>query len=361
MKKIINYGTNEEFIKNYDELKSSRKMAALYDCTKTSILQHAKKIGYKCKTRIYKLSEQDKKDIINKYETSSSSDLCEQYNVPRGMITKLWYDNNLSGKRRWTYPFNENYFENIDSEDKAYWLGFLMADGNVCKPKDTRQGFIRITLQYNDIEHLEKFKRALNSNKPLYNYTRSSDGAKYASIQLSSQKMFDDLCKLGCVPRKSYKNTWINLNNDELQRAFIRGYFDGDGTISKRFEINTLYRVNIGIVGFSSNLKKFKNYLDESEIFGSIIIDNTREYNNGEPFGELKFTNKKTAYNFLNFIYPENCSVYLERKFLLAKKYKSLYNLNSRSWTIKNKTNADNKSGKIGESLQMILGNTEVS
>lgn len=173
--------------------------------------------------------------------------------------------------------------------------------------------------------------------------------------------MFDDLCKLGCMPRKTYGNTWVDLDNDKLQGAFIRGYFDGDGTISKHFEINTLHRINVEIIGFNRNLEQFKKYLDKIGIYGSIVIDRSRQYGNGETFGEFKFTNKKAIYDFLNFIYPENCSIYLDRKYLLAEEYKRLYNLNSRSWTIKYKTNADNKLGKIGESLQTNLGNTEVS
>lgn len=361
MRKNINYGEDEEFIKNYDELKSSRKMAKLYNCDKKSILKHAKEIGYVCKTRTYKLSEQDKKEIIEKYDIESSAKLSEQYNVSRGMITKLWWDNNLYGKRRWVYPFDENYFEKIDLDEKAYWLGFLIADGNVYKPEGGRQGLISITLQRGDEKHLEKFKAAIKSEKPLSNYTRLSDGAEYSSIQLSSQKMFDDLCKFGCVPRKTYENIWVDLDNDKLQGAFIRGFFDGDGTISKHFEINTLHRINVGIIGFNRNLEKFKNYLDGIGLHGSIVIDRARNYDNGESFGELRFTNKKTVYDFLNFIYPTDCPVYLERKYLLAEEYKRLYILNSRSWTIKYKTNADNKSGKIGESPQTDLGNTEVS
>ena len=64
-------------------------MAKLYNCDKKSILKHAKEIGYVCKTRTYKLSEQDKKEIIEKYDIESSAKLSEQYNVSRGMITKL--------------------------------------------------------------------------------------------------------------------------------------------------------------------------------------------------------------------------------------------------------------------------------
>ena len=98
-RKIINWGTNEEFIAKYEELKSSRKMGEFYNCDKTSVLNHAKKIGYDTKlNKKYKLSKEDKENIIKAYYTMSSTDLAKQYNVSRGMITKIWYDANLKGK-----------------------------------------------------------------------------------------------------------------------------------------------------------------------------------------------------------------------------------------------------------------------
>ena len=99
-KKQINWGTDEEFIAKYEELKSSRKMGEYYHCDKSTVLNHAKKIGYDTKlNKKYKLSEQDKKDIITAYSTTSSTDLAKQYNVSRGMITKLWHDAGLRGKQ----------------------------------------------------------------------------------------------------------------------------------------------------------------------------------------------------------------------------------------------------------------------
>ena len=98
-KKIIKWGTDEDFIKKYEELKSSRKMGEYYKCNKTSVLNHAKAIGYDVNSnKNYKLSEKDKKEILMAYNTSTSTELAKKYNVSRGMITKLWYDNHLSGK-----------------------------------------------------------------------------------------------------------------------------------------------------------------------------------------------------------------------------------------------------------------------
>ena len=99
-RKTINWGTDEEFIKNYYELQSSRKMGELYNCDKSSVLNHAKKIGFDVNlaARETKLSNEDKEYIKNAYENETSSSLAEKFNVSRGMITKIWYDNNLKGK-----------------------------------------------------------------------------------------------------------------------------------------------------------------------------------------------------------------------------------------------------------------------
>lgn len=95
----INFGSDEEFIENYQKLKSSRKMGELYNCNKTSILNHAKKIGFNTKSvQTPKLSEEDKKRIISLYNEKTSTELAKEYNVSRGMITKVWYDANLKGK-----------------------------------------------------------------------------------------------------------------------------------------------------------------------------------------------------------------------------------------------------------------------
>ncbi len=101
MGKIIDFGTNEDFIKNYTELKSSRKMGELYGCDKSSVLNHAHKIGFdpNSVSKKPKLSEKDKKRIISLYNEKTSNELAEEYGVSRGMITKLWYDANLKGKK----------------------------------------------------------------------------------------------------------------------------------------------------------------------------------------------------------------------------------------------------------------------
>ena len=112
MKRKIVWGNDDEFIAKYTELKSSREMAKFYGCDKSSVLNHAKSIGFNIDSinRQYKLSPSDKINIINAYNTKSSSELAREYNITRGMITKLWYDAGLYGKDRCIYKIEHPDF-----------------------------------------------------------------------------------------------------------------------------------------------------------------------------------------------------------------------------------------------------------
>ena len=106
--KKIDFGSDESFIQKYEELKSSRKMGEFYHCDKASVLNHAKQIGYNVNNnKKYKLSDKDKKYILEHYYDMTSTELAEKFNVSRGMITKLWYDNGCSGKVNETIKTSE--------------------------------------------------------------------------------------------------------------------------------------------------------------------------------------------------------------------------------------------------------------
>lgn len=91
--------SDEYFKQKYKELKSAQKMGEFFNCSSTTILNHAHKIGYNPnENKEYKLSDEDKKFILDNYNICSSTDLAKRFNVSRGMITKLWHDANYIGK-----------------------------------------------------------------------------------------------------------------------------------------------------------------------------------------------------------------------------------------------------------------------
>jgi len=125
------------------------------------------------------------------------------------------------------YQCNDSFFSEINTEEKAYWLGVLYADGNVSK-KASKSG--QIFLSSTDKEWVEEFMKTIQStNKP-----RSEYHTKFKKIiwkaQITSSSMFDDLCNLGCIPAKSKIIRFPDINPNYYNH-FIRGYFDGDGTV----------------------------------------------------------------------------------------------------------------------------------
>lgn len=285
---------------------------------KTTILNYARKIGYTNKLHA-KLSEEQKEKIVNEYNNKTSVELAKLYGVSRGQITKLWYDNNLIGKDRHTYPFNYNYFEEIDSPDKAYFLGFLAADGNVFR-KDSKntQSIVKLSLKSDDKYILDVFNYYLDSKKPLHiTEKQNTNYISYIySLELVSDKIAQDLEKYNIIPHKTYEYEMIQLK-DELMSHYFRGYFDGDGSISIcNNKIHSPSQYNISICGFIHNLEKMKKYLESKNIQSIIVIEKRKSKNNKYdlPFGNLIFCNINEKYKFLKYIYQNKQDIYLHRK-----------------------------------------------
>lgn len=121
-----------------------------------------------------------------------------------------------------TYDLDETFFDRIDSEEKAYWLGFFSADGCVFGHRLT------VTLAVVDRDHVAAFARALHWTGPLYSPNASTVSASFASRPLTSA-----LARLGVGPNKTTRLKPANVEAD-LRRHYWRGFIDGDGCLSER-------------------------------------------------------------------------------------------------------------------------------
>lgn len=158
--------------------------------------------------------------------------------------------------RKKKYPFNELYFKEIDSPEKAYWFGFIAADGYV----NSNRGILEIGLQRKDEEHLVKFLQAIGSNKPIYQKQSCCKNKIYLSsiIRINSYQMVQDLSKIGIVDRKSliYTPPTKKQLPDSLIKYWILGYLDGDGCIC----IGQNGRFSLSFVGTKATLDFIQNY-----------------------------------------------------------------------------------------------------
>ena len=261
------------------------------------------------------------KDIENKiildYKNNiSNKEISEKYSLHRTTIQRILKKNGIQLKslketsRKHTLV-NENYFENIDSEEKAYILGLLYADGYINKT-----GF-GITLVETDVDILEKLsiifydKLVLNYKPERILYSKYISKPQYR-LEIFSKKMKNDLIKLGCVPVKTFKIELPHFNDENMYRHFIRGYFDGDGCIC----IPTKHPENITIT-ITSNIQ-FCNQL--SKLVINKLNINMKSYVRFSNVGGNRLTGKNQVKTFLEWIY-DDASIYLERKYLKYKNY----------------------------------------
>jgi hypothetical protein len=197
------------------------------------------------------------------------------------------------------YNLNENFFD-VLNEKSAYWLGFLYADGYV-RMKDGKSGELKLKLKETDKSHIEKFLNDLGCKKPI---KCGIDGkSKFCSVTVYSNKMVNKLFELGCVNNKTQLIRLPILESD-LMNHFVRGYFDGDGSISK-----VKKRPNSFIVSICSNILFNKDLLSFLGYGKDFLFEN---------YSVIKIWRLMDVINFRDYIY-KNAETLLERKLIKFK------------------------------------------
>ncbi len=130
---------------------------------------------------------------------------------------------------------NENFFSKIDVEDNSYFLGLLESDGSIVDTQ-YREKQLNLRLQYRDAHILESLKTSLKFDGDIgFSKRAQSHHQDRATLWVSSDKLCNDLIKLGCTPRKTHTLKFPTYKQvpRHLIHHFIRGLFDGDGSIKE--------------------------------------------------------------------------------------------------------------------------------
>lgn len=269
-----------------------------------------KKIGIKFQNKAYLdksiLTDQNIALIINKFNSGETiRSIAKDFNLNVDIISKLLKSRGIKTSR---ISFNDSVFDIIDTEEKAYWLGFLYADGCVSSSRNE----IEISLQGLDIYHLYKFKLFTNSkNKPIL-YLEKPFRCRFS---LSSNKIKERLIQLGCTPQKSLTLKFPDesiFKDKSLIRHFIRGYFDGDGCLSYTYtnpRISDKITISCSFIGTRDFLEKLNKIFIELGCHGNFYHDRRHS----ENIWNLDFS-KNNSVMLCNYLY-DNSSIYLERKY----------------------------------------------
>ena len=223
-------------------------------------------------------------------------------------------------------------FSNIDSELKAYLIGFFYADATLT------DYVIMVRLSLKDKNHLEKIANILNKEVFFKDVKNKKNGKTYKAVgfNICSKMSVDSLRKIGFVPNKTYQIDDVVFNNipDNFKRHFIRGYLDGDGTIffskwkDKNHDWNTNPRCSVGFVSINKKLlQSINDFLtleldlsDEKELKSDKFEDEDKN----EKYWRLIYNGNRISKNILDFLY-DNSTIYMDRKYdeyLKIKVYK---------------------------------------
>ncbi|WP_040006174.1 hypothetical protein [Fibrisoma limi] len=235
----------------------------------------------------------------------------EEYNISPG--TMYHYLNkqgvHYKGQPR-KYSVDESYFDEIDCESKAYFLGLLFADG--CN--DTLNFSFKISLQQRDGRILDQFKQALKftgpilSREPQTNKTpiqgRCVNGGTQHLLRIYSSKLSKRLSELGCVRRKSFVITYPEWLPDSLVCHFLRGYTDGDGCLHLNRKQCKFY-----LIGSGAFIQSVGLILSRKCNVNVKIIN----HHSQERIKVLSVSGRNQVRRIVSFLYKD-ASVYIDRK-----------------------------------------------
>lgn len=270
------------------------------------------------------ITEELRQEIIKYYlsQPMTMKQVEDKYKLSHPTITKILKDVPKYTKTKLNNPnMREHFFQDINEEAKAYFLGLLISDGNVFKDNTGRQASISITLHLKDEYMLEKFKEVLQINTSV-----GYDGRGCGQIAVRSNIMAEDLAKYGVVPRKSY-STYLPKVSYEMMPHLIRGIFDGDGSIMAKPNLSndghSRFLHSISFCGTHKLMEDISNYSFEYlNLKQKPLVYDYKD----RQLSELKIQNIEDMQTFGDWMYNHS-TIYLNRKKAIYDNFLQHYNL----------------------------------
>ena len=255
------------------------------------------------------------KEVIDLYNKGVSlTQIQKDTGINRNSIAKVLKENGIEvvNKHNQT-KFDETVFDSIDTEEKAYWLGFIFADGNISSVSKSGKPIytFELCLQLKDVNHLIKFNKFMKHEKN--NIKTDSYRCRWS---ITNKHLWTTLNSYGCTPRKSLTLEFPKLEifkDKSLIRHFIRGYFDGDGCISHNDKEQEIPCINV--LGTSEMLTPIQKI---------ILMDDNPFYLN-DPKNKITMVISRGTTKAVMFMYAlyYKSNIYLDRKYQKFLQYKN--------------------------------------
>lgn len=225
----------------------------------------------------------------------------------------------------------------IDTQEKAYLLGFLYGDGCISTYVE-KTGRIRYLTRISISEDDKKLIDKIYNQFPFFCYgeydfrKHNSNSTKQVSISKSSKELYSDLVLNGLYPRKSYENKdklHLPNINDNLIPHFIRGFFDADGSIYIRAKRKNLISVEFCSVSLEL-LTDIDSYLKNININSWKIITKEPRGKGKQVYYILSFIKTSEIQKLIDFMY-DDATIYLERKAKKCLEFKPVDKVSDRN------------------------------
>lgn len=285
-----------------------KDIAKKYDASTSMVSRLLRENGVHIRTE---KTDEDIKDMIYLYEHGvSMRKIGKMYHLSECTVADIFKNNNVHintiSECKQMYTLNEKYFDVIDTHNKAYLLGWLWSDGH-----NSEQNHIIISLQESDKHILEFFNKELESNRPIKYLDRSKDTdfnrKNQYRLTITNKHMSDSLRKLGMNHDKGLTAKFpINLPQ-EFYSSFIKGYFEGDGFLSRNPKE---CRMNVtGTIWVCEAIQKILK--DKLDVNSYLTIPHNKI---DKPTRTLVIAGRNQVKKVLDFIYQDS-EYKLQRKY----------------------------------------------
>lgn len=252
------------------------------------------------------LTQEDKLEIVRRYLNGESPRLiCNDYHITKSrvpeIVEELGFKRRRPSEARRKHSLDDSYFDVIDTQNKAYILGLLLADGS----RSSRGHSICLGLQATDVDILNRINQELNSNRPLSFVELSKKNKKYSDqycLHFNGEHICSELSKYGITPKKDFTVTFPSQISRDLYRHVIRGLLDGDGFICK-------IEKRCGITGNKPLIEFVASFVQE-ELGVHCSITSPH---NSKNTRDLRISGGRQVKRFLDYIYTD-ADMYIKRK-----------------------------------------------
>ncbi len=317
----------QKLIEEFNAGKTAEALACQYGCHKTTIYANLRRHGVNIEESLHKYIFKDEQWLREQFALyGTPSSVSEHTGIPRTSISRYAQKFGIrlpTFTRSCKNSLDENFFSIIDTEEKAYWLGFFMADANMYQRKNGTYQF-SFGIQSTDGDMVYKFAKAIFFDETKIrerSNMRNGHMSFKTEIKIYNQEFCANLLRFGIVPRKSGKENFpAEYIPEDLKIHFIRGFFDGDGSILLYENYRPTYKA-IQVCSMSKDmLDSIQEYFN---MYNITFIESTQNTKNSTLY-ILKLNKAARICHFIHLVY-DDAHIYLPRKYDTAMRILKIF------------------------------------